>query len=125
VLLKLAVGAVGFVGLIVLVLFLLYPPVVIARRSLIKLHPWKFQSIPLAELSCIQFHYDAVMGFRCVWEFISKSGRKMFVEANDIDDKLLANLERNLDGFSKQDFYAEFKDGDVEDTIGVWYAPKH
>ena len=78
----------------------------------------------LTEILTIQFHYHAVVGFECVWEFTDKSGRKLLAGGNGIDNRMLSNLERKLAGFSKDEFYRQFKEGDVEDTLDVWRRPK-
>jgi hypothetical protein len=89
---------------------------------LIKKQRLRRETMLVSDLVQIKFHYHAVVGFVATWEFISKSGQAMLAEANSIDDKLLAKLERHVPNFSSKRFYAAFHDGDVEDTIEVWHV---
>lgn len=105
------------------VIYLIWPARVSFKGgTIIKRHRFKTEKIPLADLAEIQFHYHAAVGFCCVWEFTTKSGKSTLVSHNDINDRLVSNLERCVPNFSREHFYQMFKDGDIEDTLHVWHA---
>ena len=87
---------------------------------LIKKQKWRVERLPVAELASIRFHYHAVVGFVCVWEFVAASGHIISLYRNSMDKKLIALLEKNVPNFSASKFYADFEQGDVEDTLEVW-----
>jgi hypothetical protein len=89
---------------------------------IIKRRWWKVETIELADLAEIKFHYHAVVGFVCVWEFVTKSGVSLDHGAVHIDRGLLTSLERAIPGFAQADFDRRFEEGDVEDTVEVWQA---
>lgn len=94
-----------------------------SKRELVKSHGCRKESMPLAEIAQIDFHYHAVVGFVSAWEFVSHSGAKLLVDgdARGIAAALQA-LEKNLAGFSMAQFKQQFEEGDVEDSIEVWRA---
>jgi hypothetical protein len=113
-------------GFIAWMLYQVWPArIVFAGDKVIKKHKWKKEEIALADLVKIKFHYHAAVGFVCLWEFVSASGTSFLHEANDIDEKFLARLERHIPNFSAASFYKEFHDGDVVDTIDVWSAAEN
>ncbi len=89
---------------------------------LVKKQKWTIEKMPITDLARIEFHYHAVVGFACVWEFISKSGHSIFVSRNSIDKKLASMLENHLPNFSSQQFYDDFGEGDIEDSLVIWAA---
>ncbi len=89
---------------------------------LIKKQKWRVERLPVVGLATIRFHYHAVVGFVCEWEFIAASGSVITLNRNSMDKKLIALLEKNVPNFSAEKFYADFKEGDIEDTIVVWKA---
>jgi len=118
------IGVVAVGSLIGWILYTAWPArVVFTSEWLIKKEKWKTEKFPLSELSQIKFHYHAVVGFVATWEFISKSGQSILVDAHGIDNKLLSRLERHVPNFSSKEFHEHFADGDVEDTLEVWKAP--
>jgi hypothetical protein len=76
----------------------------------------------LANLAEIKFHYHAVVGFLCVWEFVAKSGVSLEHSSSHISERLLQALEQSIPGFTAADFHRKFEDGDVEDSLEVWRA---
>lgn len=117
------VGILLAAGFIAWVLYLVWPArIVFVNDSVVKRHRWKYEKIDLADLSQIKFHYYAVSGFACEWEFIAASGKSFSIKANGIDKRLLLKLEQHLPNFSAEHFYKEFNDGDVKDSLEVWSA---
>lgn len=113
----LAAGVIAVFAVTLAVFLLIWPPVKIIGNRVIKLHPWRFDSLLLDDLSQIDFHYD---GVGCIgFQFISKSGKSMMAEANAVDQRLLSSLEKRLPRFSKADFYKQFSDG-YSDSFIVW-----
>ena len=79
------------------------------------------QSIRLAELQSIEYAYHAVVGFAAVWLFTARDGREMVVSPRRPGlARLLADLEVQLPGFSREHWRREFETGVVEDTLLVW-----
>lgn len=92
-----------------------------SNREIVKFHGWRKESMALAEITQIQFHYHAVVGFVSSWEFISRSGRSLLIDGRALGIRpALKALEQTLPGFSLSDFQRKFAAGDVEDTIDVW-----
>lgn len=117
------VGVFFTAGFMAWILYEFWPDrIVFSAGKIVKKRKWKTEKIPIVELSQIDFHYHAAVGFVCAWEFTSKSGKSLLVEGSGIDGKLLSDLERHLPNFSVEKFHEQFKDGDVEDTIEVWKA---
>lgn len=79
----------------------------------------KVETLALANLAQIKYHYEAVVGFVAVWEFIDTAGHSLFVDAQ-ASPRLLPRLQEVLPGVDLAHFDAEFKAGDVTDCIDVW-----
>jgi hypothetical protein len=94
--------------------------IIFSGGHLVKKQNGKSENIALSDLSSIQFHYHAVVGFVGTWEFVSKSGKSILVEAYGIDYTLLSRLERHVPHFSSKRFHQQFEAGDVADTLEVW-----
>lgn len=81
-------------------------------------------SIRLDELQTIEYAYHAVVGFVAVWIFTARDGREIVVPPQRPGlPRLLADLEVQLPGFSREQWRRAFEAGDVEDTLLVWEAP--
>jgi hypothetical protein len=79
------------------------------------------QSIRLDELQKIEYAYHAVVGFVAVWIFTARDGCEIVVSPQRPGlSRLLAELERQLPGFSRERWRREFEAGDVEDRLLVW-----
>ena len=89
---------------------------------LIKRHRFHTETMPLANLASVQFHYQAVIYFACVWEFTDTSGRTLSVGGFTFRRRLIRQLALHLPGFSEREFDRLFDDGDVEDSLEVWRA---
>ena len=78
-------------------------------------------SIRLGELRTIEYAYHAVVGFSAAWIFTARDGREIVVSPQRPGlPRLLADLEVQLPGFSREKWRREFEAGDVEDTLLVW-----
>lgn len=89
--------------------------------SIVRTERGRRESVALADIERVRFHYSAVAGFIGSWEFFSKDGSSLNVsgEAKGIE-QVLPNLEKSLPGFSMAEFRKQFEAADVEDTIEVW-----
>ncbi len=88
---------------------------------------WLLQrrSMRLDELQKIEYAYHAVVGFVAVWIFTARDGREIVVSPQRPGlSRLLAELESQLPGFSREHWRREFEAGDVEDTLVIWTAPE-
>ena len=93
--------------------------------NLVKTERGRRESMSLAEVDCILFHYHAVVGFVSAWEFVSREGRSLHVDGAALGIRqVVAGLERRLPGFSKAEIDRLFASGDVEDSIEAWRAPR-
>jgi hypothetical protein len=80
-------------------------------------------SIRLDELQTIEYAYHAVVGFTAVWIFTARDGREIVVSPQRPGlPRLLADLEAQLPGFSREKWRRELEAEDVEDTLLVWTA---
>jgi len=102
--------------------YLIAQKLTIKSDRIVKRRGWKIEAIELADLAEIKFHYHAVVGFTCVWEFVSRSGVSLQHESAHISETLLAELERFVPGFTRSDFHRKFEEGDVEDSLEIWRA---
>lgn len=113
------------VGILGGLVFYLWPTrVVVVDGKIVRRHIWRTTAeIALAELAQINFHYQAVVGFIGVWEFVSQSGQSFTVETySNRVPKGLVVLEKLLPNFSASVFDQQFQEGDIEDTLEVWRA---
>lgn len=85
---------------------------------------WKTERMPLSELAKIDFHYEAVVGFTCVWEFTSVSGQVISLSSFRISRRLLKRLQAHIPGFSVAAFDQAFEAGDVSDSLELWRRPE-
>lgn len=111
------------IAAILYVLVLLWPERLSFKGPyLLKKALWKTERMPLAELAKIEFHYEAVVGFTCVWEFTSLSGQSITLSSFRISRRLLYRLQAHIQGFSVAAFDQAFDAGDVSDTLELWRA---
>lgn len=96
----------------------------VRNGMLVKRHRLRTETMPLADLESVQFHYQAVVAFACVWDFTDKSGRTLSVGGFTFRRRLIRQLAQHLPGFSEAEFDRRFAAGDVEDSIEVWRAPQ-
>jgi len=119
-----ALVAIAFVAFVAWAVYPLRPEKVFLRDgTLVKKHKGKVEEIRVSDISGIKYHYQAVVGFVAVWEFIGRGSKSVSVgsEAKGID-AVLGSLEKSLPGFSLAEFRRQFDEGDVEDSIDVWTA---
>jgi len=83
---------------------------------------FKSESYPLADLSEIHFHYHAAIGFECQWEFIFAQGQSLTLNSLLISRKFVLAMERHIPRFSAAEFYKEFEQGDIVDSLLIWSA---
>ena len=81
-------------------------------------------AIPLQEISEIQYHYHAAIGFLAWFEFIYGEGRSVVVDActRGIMSDVIPTLERVLPGFTGTAIEQCVAHGDVEDSCIIWKA---
>lgn len=91
---------------------------------LVKKALWKTERMALAELAKIDFHYEAVVGFTCVWDFTAVSGQVITLSSFRISRRLLQRLQAHIPGFSMAAFDEAFQAGDVSDSLELWRAEK-
>ena len=94
----------------------------IKNGMLVKRHRLHAETMRLADLESVQFHYQAVIAFDCVWEFTDKSGRTLSAGGFTFRRRLIRQLAQHLPGFTEAEFDQRFAAGDVEDSIEVWRA---
>ncbi|MEN0107274.1 MAG: hypothetical protein AAGC84_12710 [Pseudomonas sp.] len=117
--LALLVGA----GSVVYLLVLLWPQRLVRDGvDLVKKTGFKRQRLPLADLAQVNFHYDAVVGFSCVWEFVAFNGDTLSLDSWRINRRLVRRLQDWLPNFYADDFHHAFAAGDVVDSLAVWRA---
>lgn len=103
------------------VTILLWPErIVFTKQNITKKAWFKPESFPLADLSEIHFHYHAVVGFECQWEFISVQGQNLTLNSMGLSRRFVHDIEHYVPRFSAADFYKEFDQGDIEDSLVVW-----
>ncbi|MGB0204623.1 MAG: hypothetical protein ACPF9K_06180 [Neptuniibacter sp.] len=117
--------------LVLLILFsgIVYWVVSVSRSPLIVVSEDKIQIkakgnlsyLNLDDLAAIKLHYHAVVGFKCLWEFIDSQGQSMMIsgETKGINEAL-SDLEKVLPNFSISEVEGSVKNGDVEDILNVW-----
>ncbi|QDH68912.1 hypothetical protein [Marilutibacter alkalisoli] len=92
---------------------------IVVRRGL------RLESIAVADIRAIRFHYHAVVGFVSVWELVSRHGCSLMIEGRAWGARsVLGALEVRLPGFSLQELDRQFEQGDVEDTLELWRLPR-
>ncbi len=107
---------------ILYVLVLLWPERLSFKGPyLVKKALWKTERMPLAELVKIDFHYEAVVGFTCAWEFTSAQGQVITLSSFRISRRLLKRLQAHIPGFSVAAFDQAFEAGDVSDSLELWH----
>lgn len=116
--------ATGLAAFIAWVVYQLLPAKVYVRdRTIVKKHGRKVEYMPISDISAINYHYHAAVGFSAVWEFVDRNARSLVV---DVEAKgvgaVLGALEKVLPGFALTEFKQKFDAGDVEDSIEVWKA---
>lgn len=100
----------------------LYEKVVYTNNLLTKKYLFKKESIDINELVKIKYHYDAVVGFTSVWEFIDSKGKSLNIDGKARGlTNTLTHLESVLTDFSMTDFKKQFEAGDVVDTLDIWF----
>ena len=118
------VAAIGMAAFVAWAVYQLLPEKVFLRNhTMVKKYGGKIEQMPIADIGEIKYHYQAVVGFVAVWEFIDKNARSLSVDGNAKGvDEVLTSLEKSLVGFSLADLKRKFDEGDVEDAIDVWKA---
>ena len=108
-------------GSLIYVAYTLWPDTIrIQNGMLICRHRFRKESMRLADLESVHFHYQAVVGFAGAWEFIDTSGRSLSVGGYTFRRKLIRQLAQHLPGVSESEFERLFNEGDVEDSLEVW-----
>jgi hypothetical protein len=106
------------------VLVLLWPEHLRLRQGvLVKSACFSRQRLPLVDLAQVNFHYDAVVGFSCVWEFVAFDGQVLSLASWRINRRFVRHLQTWLPGFDAEVFHRAFAAGDVVDSLEVWRAP--
>lgn len=81
------------------------------------------ESRNLAELQKIEYAYHAAVGFAALWILTFQDGEEWVVPPHRAGlSRALLDLERQLPGFSLENWRKEFAEGDVEDTLLLWEA---
>jgi len=111
-------------GVLVYVTILLWPECIVFGSQMVtaKKTLFKSESYPLADLSEIHFHYHAAIGFECQWEFIFAQGQSLTLNSLLISRKFVLAMERHIPRFSAAEFYKEFEQGDIVDSLLIWSA---
>ena len=109
------------VAVLTYVTILLWPErIVFTKQSIIKKAWFKSESFLLADLAEIYFHYHAAVGFECQWEFISVQGQNLTLNSMHLSRRFVHAMEHYVPRFSAAEFYKEFDQGDIEDSLVVW-----
>ena len=111
-------------GVLIYVTIFLWPERIVFGRQMVtaKKTLFKSESYPLADLSEIHFHYHAAIGFECQWEFIFAQGQSLTLNSLLISRKFVLAMERHIPRFSAAEFYKEFEQGDIVDSLLIWSA---
>jgi len=94
---------------------------VIGDGRLSRKFAWRSESLNIADICAVKYHYHAVIGFVAAWEFVAADGKSIRLESNAKGlDSIFKELENRLPGFKLDEFEQQLRAGGVAGSLTIW-----